>query len=56
MGRHLITTRQGVWAIMNTHAESGRHARERDAREKQLLHISRLHQIEADDQLSLIHI
>ena len=54
MGRHLITTRQGVWAIMNTHAESGRHARERDAREKQLLHISRLHQTETDDQVCFL--
>ena len=45
-GRHMITMRWGGWTVVNTHAESGSGVAERDARESQLLHMSRLHEQE----------
>ena len=45
-GRHLLTVRRGGWTIFNTHAESGSRDAERDAREEQLLHLSRVHELE----------
>ena len=49
-GRHLITTRWSGWTILNTHAESGSRPVERDARESQLLHMSRSHEFEEQGQ------
>ena len=53
-GRHLITTRRSGWAIFNTHAESGARQAERDARESQLLHMSRSHELEEHGQLCVL--
>ena len=53
-GRHLITTRWSGWTILNTHAESGSRLVERDARESQLLHMSRSHECEEQGQLCVL--
>ncbi len=53
-GRHLITTRWSGWTILNTHAESGSRLVERDARESQLLHMSRSHECEEPGQLCVL--
>ena len=53
-GRHLITTRHSGWTILNTHAESGKTSKDRDARESQLLHISRSQEWEERDQLCIL--
>ena len=53
-GRHLITTRRSGWTIWNTHAESGSRPVERDARESQLLHMSRSHELEEQGQLCVL--
>ena len=53
-GRHLITTRWSGWTILNTHAESGSRPVERDARESQLLHMSRSHELEGQGQLCVL--
>ncbi len=42
-GRHLLTVRRRGWTFVNTHAESGGGAAERDERAALLLHMSRLH-------------
>ena len=52
-GRHLITMRWRGWTVVNTHAESGSRDVERDARESQLLHMSRLHELE-DGQVCVL--
>ena len=51
-GRHLVTTRHSGWTILNTHPESGLGSKVRDARESQLLHISRSHELEERGQLA----
>ena len=53
-GRHLITTRHNGWTILNTHTESGKTSKDRDARESQLLHISRSHESEETGQLCIL--
>jgi len=53
-GRHLITTRLGGWTILNTHAESGSGALERDSRESQLVHMSRSHELEDQGQVCVL--
>ena len=53
-GRHLVITRQRGWTIWNTHAESGSQEAARDARQRQLLHMSRLHEKETDDQFCIL--
>ena len=53
-GRHLVTTRRGGWTIVNVHAESGSRQQERDARESQLLHMSRSHELEGQGQLCVL--
>ena len=53
-GRHLITTRRSGWTIFNTHAESGSRQAERDARESQLLQMSRSHELEEHGQLCVL--
>ena len=53
-GRHLITTRRSGWTILNTYAESGSLYVERDARESQLLHMSRSHEFEEQGQLCVL--
>ena len=52
--RHLITTRRSGWTILNTHAESGSRPVRRDARERQLLHMSRSHEVEEQGQLCVL--
>ena len=47
-GRHIITVRQGPWATVNVHAESGGLARQSRERGAQLLHMSRLHKCDED--------
>ena len=49
-----MKTRRDVWTILNTHAESGSHVLERDARESQMIHLSRSHEHEDGDQLCVI--
>ena len=53
-GRHLITTRLCGWTILNTHTESGSRAVERDARESQLVHMSRSHELEDRGQICVL--
>ena len=53
-GRHLITTRLRGWTILNTHAESGSRVVERDARESQLVHMSRSHELEDQGQVCVL--
>ena len=53
-GRHLVYVRGGGWSIFNTHAESGSRDLERDAREQQLLHLSRVHEQEEDRQICVL--
>ena len=52
-GRHLLTARRDGWAIVNVHAESGRHQEERDQRVAQLEYMSRVHERE-DDKLWIL--
>ena len=49
-GRHMLTARRDGWAIVNVHAESGRHQEERDQRVAQLEYMSRMHERD-DDKL-----
>ena len=52
--RHIVSSRQSCWAIINTHAESGGNRDQRDMREEQLAHLSRLHDSEhLDDMVCL---
>jgi endonuclease/exonuclease/phosphatase family metal-dependent hydrolase len=53
-GRHVLVVRRGQWALANVHAESGSRARQRDAREKQMMYLSRLHEAEAEKAHVLI--
>ena len=49
-GRHLLTVRRQGWAVVNTHAESGRNAGDRLKRDKQLQRMRRLGDLEIQNK------